>query len=219
MFYQPVDPAKVLDRKFDKEDFRFYVRVFLPFVIFMFAIPVIYLIPRVLSPDADIKALLLRVAGMTGSYFILLAIMIVYLIIFSSIGRNIYKKQVNKYGYDNLVSQLIQPDNVVSFIHPLKYESYVIVTKEFFVLARTKIIRLDEIRQMKFERNTKGNTSRPFNIANKSPFEVTRFIRKVHIAEANGKNAEYPVALTEEEYYALVNFMAYRLGPNMVYII
>ena len=95
MFYQPVDPAKVLDRKFDKEDFRFYVRVFLPFVIFMFAIPVIYLIPRVLSPDADIKALLLRVAGMTGSYFILLAIMIVYLIIFSSIGRNIYK---NAYG-------------------------------------------------------------------------------------------------------------------------
>lgn len=219
MFYQPVDPAKVLDRKFDKEDFRFYVRVFLPFVIFMFAIPVIYLIPRVLSPDADIKAVLIRTAIMAGNYFLLLAGCIIFMIIFSSIGKKKYNRNVAKYGFDILAAQLSQPDNVVAYIHPMKYESYVIITKDFLILSRTKILRLDEIRQMKFERNTKGSTSRPFNIANKNPYEITRFVRKVHITDAEGKNAEYPVALDENEYYALINYLAYRLGPNMVYII
>ena len=60
MFYQPVNPQVVLIQKFDKEDFKFYARIFLPFVIFMLVFPVIYLIPRILSPDADIKAVLIR---------------------------------------------------------------------------------------------------------------------------------------------------------------
>ncbi len=219
MFYQPVDPAKVLDRKFDKEDFKFYARIFLPFVIFLFAFPVLYLIPRILSPDADIKAVLIRTAIMAGSYFLLLAGCIIFMIIFSSIGKKKYNKNVAKYGFDILAAQLSQPDNVVAYIHPMKYESYVIITKDFLILSRTKILRLDEIRQMKFERNTKGSTSRPFNIANKNPYEITRFVRKVHITDAEGKNAEYPVALDENEYYALINYLAYRLGPNIVYII
>lgn len=219
MFYQPVNPQVVLIQKFDKEDFKFYARIFLPFVIFMLVFPVIYLIPRILSPYADIKAVLIRTGIMTGRFFILLVGCIIFLIIFSSIGKKKYNKNVAKYGFDILAAQLSQPDNVVAYIHPMKYESYVIITKDFLILSRTKILRLDEIRQMKFERNTKGSASRPFNIANKNPYEITRFVRKVHITDAEGKTAEYPVALDENEYYAMINYLACRLGPNMVYIL
>ena len=129
MFYQPVNPQVVLIQKFDKEDFKFYARIFLPFVIFMLVFPVIYLIPRILSPDADIKAVLIRTGIMTGRFFILLVGCIIFLIIFSSIGKKKYNKNVAKYGFDILAAQLSQPDNVVAYIHPTKYESYVIITR------------------------------------------------------------------------------------------
>ena len=219
MISQQVDPKKVLYQKFDKEDFGFYLRVFLPFFIFMLAAPIVFAIRILIRGDYDLKSVVSKSLMMLAINFVILACSVVFMIIFSTITKKRYNKQVDKYGYETLATQLAQPYNAVTYIHPEKYESYVIVTGEFFILARTKIIRLNEIRQMRFERTTRGNASRPFNISNKSPNEITRFIRQVHIIDAEGKDASYPVALPEFEYYDLVNYMATILGPNMVYLV
>ena len=218
MISQPVDPKKVLTQKFDKEDFRFYLRVFLPFLIFMFVFPFFFILRRY-AADGDLKSAISSGLTMFGMNFMILTCCVIFMFVFSTMTKKRYNKQVDKYGYDTLANQLAQPYNAVTYIHPEKYESYVIVTGEFFILARTKIIRLNEIRQMRFERTTKGNASRPFNIANKSPSEITRFIRQVHIVDAEGNDNSYPVALPEFEYYDLVNYMATILGQNMVYLV
>ena len=218
MLNQPVDPKNVLNSKFDKEDLVFYIRNFLPIYIFMMIAPLVFVFLRLINPEYD------RQVVISGGIRILIANIVIFIaamiamFIISSKGRKRYRACIAKYGYDNLASQLGETDNTVFFIHPLKYESYVIITRDYLILARTMIIRLDEICQMRFDRIPKGDISRPFDINKKHSSEIVRFSRTVHIVNEKGIDTGYPVALSDDEYYPLINFMACTLGPNMVYI-
>ena len=216
MTVQPVEPSKILDMKFDKEDVVFYVVNFLPFLILMVALPVIFTVSRIIIPGNDTNSMIKHGVLMLICNLIIFAISIVASRVIAIIGKRKYNGYVKKYGYENLEAQLKEINNTVFYIHPEKYESYVIITREYLVFSRTMIIRLNEIRQIRFSRISKGDTKRPYQYSKRAA-EITRFIRKVYIVNEHGLEENYPVALSDEEYYALVNFLAYRLGPNIVY--
>ena len=216
MYIQPVEPSKVLDLKFDKEDVIFYVRNYLPFLLLMVGLSILFVVSHIFNPEEDKTRLILSGVSLLGFNLLFLVAAITASRIIAAKGKKKYETFINKYGYDNLAAQLKDPENTVFYIHPEKYESYVIVTKEYLFLSRTMMIRLNEIRQMRFDRIARGDTSRPFR-NNKMASEITRFIRKVYIVDSQNKEDNFPIALSDDEYFALVNFLVYRLGPGIVY--
>ena len=216
MTNQSVEPSKVLDLKFDKEDVVFYIKNFLPFLLLMLGMSIFFVVPRLFNPDIDKTELIISGLSMLGLNILFLVAALVACRILAIKGRKKFETYVSKYGYDNLAAQLKDADNTVFYIHPEKYESYVIISREYLFLARTTVIRLNEIRQMRFDRLAKGDTSRPYRYSSQAA-EITRFIRKVYIVNDQNKEENFPVALSDDEYYALVNFLAYRLGPGIVY--
>jgi hypothetical protein len=218
VFYQPVDPKDVLDMKFDKEDLAFYVRNFLPIFLIMMAMPFGFVLLRLGRPDNDIHDVISGGIKLLIANLVFFIAAMIAMFVITSNGKKRYRACIARYGHDDLASQLGAADNIVFYVHPLKYESYVIITREYLILARTMIIRLDEIRQMRFERVPKGDISRPFDISKKHPSEITRFCRKVHIVNEKGIDTDYLIALPDAEYYPLINYLAGRLGPNIVYI-
>ena len=218
MIYQSSDPAKILQEKFDKGDLVFYIRNFLPVLIFMMASPVVFVFLRINNQNTD-KQTVIR-----GGIIILIVntVMFIAAIIIAVLNGSRSKKKYNayvaRYGYDELAAQLNDPENAVFYIHPEKFETYVIITKEFLILSKTMIIRLDEIRQMRFSRTPRGDTSRPYDFKRKQAFETVRFVRNVNIVDNQGKDNAYPVCLSDDDYYFLVNYLICRLGPNIVFL-
>ena len=218
MIYQSSDPTKILKNKFDKDDLVFYIRNFLPVFIFMMATPVDFIFLRINNHNTD------RLTVIRGGIIILTVntVMFISAIVIAVINGSRSKKKYNafvtRYGYDELAAQLNDPENAVFYIHPEKFETYVIITKEFLILSKTMIIRLDEIRQMRFSRVPRGDTSRPYDFKRKQAYETVRFVRMVNIVDNQGKDNAYPVGLSDDDYYCLINYLVCKLGPNIVFL-
>ena len=213
MIYQSSDPNKILKEKFDKDDLAFYIRNFLPVFIFMMAAPVVFVFLRRNNPNTDRLIVMLLIVN---TFMFIVAIIIA--VINGSRSKKKYNAFVTRYGYDELAAQLNDPENAVFYIHPEKFETYVIITKEFLILSKTMIIKLDEIRQMRFSRVSRGDTSRPYDFKRKQAYETVRFVRMVNIVDNQGKDNAYPVGLSDDDYYCLINYLVCKLGPNIVFL-
>ena len=216
MTNQAVEPSRILDLKFEKEDVAFYVVNYLPFLLIMVAMSIMFTGSRLARQDADLKSVITSGIRLLIVNLFMLAGAIIATRIIGIKGKKKYEAIVKKYGYDNIASQLKEANNTVFYLHPKRFESYVIITREYLILSRTMIIRMNEIRQLRFDRLAKGDTTRPYKNSLRAS-ENTRFFRRVYIVNYQGVEENYPVGLTDDEYYALVNFLAYRLGPGYVY--
>ena len=218
MRYQSTDPTKILQEKLDKGDLVFYIRNFLPVLIIMMGAPAVFVLLRINNQNIDKQNLIRGSIMMLIANIVMFIVAITIAVLNGSRSKKKYNAFVAKYGYDELAAQLNDPENVVFYIHPEKHETYVIITKEFLILSKTMIIRLDEIRQMRFSRTPRGDTSRPYDFKRKQAFETVRFVRNVNIVDSQGKDNAYPVCLSDDDYYFLVNYLICRLGPNIVFL-
>ena len=200
MIHGAVDADKILAYRFNREDLVFYLKNFGPMAIINFVImPVLFLVMAISRGYSVMKIVLLE-AGCLMVTVLIYACCMVYMYSVSSGIRKKYKAMIERYGEAALRQELNANDNMVFMLHPDKYETYIIITQNFFIVSREFIMRLDEIASISVDMSSaRGDTTRAFDPKRSSPRELTRFVKDIHIVTKRGTKIKQRVALDNDE--------------------
>ena len=200
-------PDDILVLKFDKDDLKFYVRTFLPYLIMAIVMPVILILMGHLKG----RNMLIMYIGAILIFlfqFGLMAVLLTIHFIKSNMRRKEYHALVDKYGRDNLTRELSGELRGLFMLHPEKVETYEIITDNYFISSRTIIIRLDEISDFSIDyAHPRGDTIRPYDNSKKSPRETVRFVKMMTVKDINGHSNTFPIALSDEDLAAFDGYL------------
>ncbi|SCW43356.1 hypothetical protein SAMN02910456_01098 [Ruminococcaceae bacterium YRB3002] len=210
----PVDPSrKVIDNRWDSNDTKFMVKMFLPRFLMGF-IPALlfYLmcriksVPVILTVVGTLMFLMFHLLVFTGC--------MIYLIYRSSTVRKTFNAYVDRFGRAELEAELMSENCRTFMIHPDKTETYVVITERFLIFSREHIFALDEIGDYRIDQAARGDTVRPYDPKIKKINEHMRFVRKITIALKNGKTVQCNIALENDQLREFDNALREATGPS-----
>ena len=208
-----VDPQKVIVNEWDREDVMFLVKNFLPRLLMGMALPVLfYFMSSATTFPQSVRIIIALLFG--GAYLLLFAVCMVFLIVRSNNARKRFNGMVERCGADQLKEELKDDDCRTFMLHPDKPETYVVLTKNFLIFSRENVFRLDEIKQYEIDKNTRGDTAKPYDPSNKKLQEQLRFVRALYITLNNGERIKCNAGLESDELRELNNALKDVLQPG-----
>ena len=200
-------PDDILVLKFDKDDLKFYVRNFLPYLILAIVMPLLFILFGYLKGRNMILTYIAAVLAFLFQFGLMVVLLTIHFVK-SHARRKEYHAIVAKYGKDNLTRDLSGELRGLFMLHPEKIETYEIITDSYFISSRSFIIRLDEISDYSIDyAHPRGDTTRPYDFRKKHPRETVRFIKMMTIKSKNGQTTSFPVALSDEDLIAFDNYL------------
>ena len=213
MIRTTVEPEKVLKNDFDREDLMFYVRNFLPGFLMLFFSPFLTLAIGPYRGWGTVKLILVFGAGMFMNMALFLGLML-YMFFKSKRLREVFNTNVKRYGYQLLAQEVNNRNNYVFMLFPNKYETYVILTQNFFIISREFIISRGEISNIRVDMaSARGDTVRPFDPSSRSAREIVRFMRDIYITDSKGVTYKKSVAFDDGEMEIFRKVLIEELGP------
>ena len=213
MIRTTVEPDKVLKNDFDREDLMFYVKQFLPRFLVLFFSPFIFLVVGPYCGWGTVRLILVFGAFMFMNMALFLGLML-FLFFKSKKQREIFNTNVKRYGYELLAQEVNNRNNYVFMLFPNKYETYVILTQNFFIISREFIISRSEIGNIRVDMaSARGDTIRPFDPSSSNLKETIRFVRDIYITDSKGVTYKKSVAFDDGEMEIFRKVLIEELGP------
>ena len=195
------DHNQILENKFEKSDITFYLKnLGLPILIQLIMMG--FLVFCMVIGRINVLKGILYLVVLTS--FVVL--MIGYLLYKRMTVNKGMKEDIDHIGKDNVLVDLNDFNNDVFFLHPDRYDTYIVISSRNVYFSRVAIYPINEIKKiyidfddMSYQMRAGGNTNKPFDPNNLSAGNVLRFCKPVYVTKTDGKTERRLIALSPED--------------------
>lgn len=195
------DPKELIATRFDKDDAVFYLKnLGLPF-----GVQIVFIIYTIMMMSIG------RMSVVKGVIYLAVIVMLLvfcigYLVYKRLSAQKVLKGCIDKIGMNIILADLQDKDNEVFFLHPDRYDTYIVISSRYVYFSREAIYPINEIKKIYIDINDNscqikagpyGN--KPFDPKDSSARNVIRFCKPAYVTTVSGTTDRWLAALTSED--------------------